>query len=174
MWMDHWHKTGFAWSVLQVFDWYSFFGLLVIWNLIYFWSFHFLSWCLWALLSCSISFSFLPLGFWFFGAPLVPFTRVSFVDTHLLVSTYALLSSRTFFRHARGSGCHIYFCYLLWLTLLIGNVYNFWHLVIRRYRFWWSQFRFTYCASLYLLQAFTLFGILSSAVISFGRHSDHT
>ena len=26
-----------------------------------------LSWCLWALLSCSIYFSFLPFGFWFFG-----------------------------------------------------------------------------------------------------------
>ena len=63
---------------------------------------------------CSLAFRFLV-----FGAPLVPFTQVSFVDTHLFVSSYALLSSRTSFGHALDSGC---LRYLLCSTLLIGNV----------------------------------------------------
>ena len=105
-WMGRWHKTGFNRSILQVFNRYSFsvcwwFGIWFIFDH----SFSFLV----PLSSLELYFinSILALWllvFWFFGAPLVPFTCVSFVDTHLFVSTYALSSLRTLFWCARLSG----------------------------------------------------------------------
>ena len=64
-----------------------FLGLLTVWNRIYLQLFPSISQVLWVLLSCS--FSILPIWlsvFWFFGSPLVPFTCVYFVGTHLFCS----------------------------------------------------------------------------------------